>query len=298
MEHYFKGKNVEYEEVLDPELAKVLPVAPQEVTWIRVKPGSKVHNMIGPAGTGINEKGVIVISGSGAAVTKVVSCAEVIKRRCKVAHQSSKLCSKIVEEHWEPTRDDLEPLKVTREIPNLQIVLSKGAFEGSHLQSKTSLESFLGISISTGGTGQSKHNNRRSNSSKKSQNSSRGNNNNGNNANNNESAAKELGLENHRKKRQKTNNKNSNNQRGSTNERQGIDSSTTNEKPQKAGGSVNKSKDQTSTGLENNGQQQQQQTGSNQTQQNQKGQKKRLSNPPKTGSNGGGGDDGEQRNNN
>lgn len=293
MEHYSKGKNVEYDEVLDPELARVLPVAPQDLTWIRIKPGSKVHNMIGPAGTGINGKGIIVISGFGPAVTKVVSCAEVVKRRYKVAHQITKLSSKIVEEHWEPTRDDLEPLKVTREIPNLQIVLSKEAFEGSHLQTKGSLESFLNISKSSG-SAQSKHH-RRPNSGKKSQNLSKSNSNGNNNSS--ESAAKELGLENHRKKRQKTNNRNGGgNKGGSTNERQGQNSGSpiTNEKPQKNGGPpVNKAqkKDQISTvSTTNDGQQQQTGSLSNQTPQNNKSQKNRSRSnhgQPKTGSSGG-----------
>ena len=68
MEHYFKGENVEYEEVLDPDLSSVLPPDP---TWIRVKPGSKIPNLLGPASASLKDKGIVLISGSGAAVTKV-----------------------------------------------------------------------------------------------------------------------------------------------------------------------------------------------------------------------------------
>ena len=78
MEHYFKGKNVEHDEVLDEELSKVLPA---DFTWIKVKPGTKINNLMGPATAGLKDKGIILISGSGPAITKVVSCAEVVKRR-------------------------------------------------------------------------------------------------------------------------------------------------------------------------------------------------------------------------
>ena len=78
MEHYFKGKNVEHEEVLDEELSRILP---PEFKWIRVKAGSKINNLMGPATGALKDQGIVLISGSGTAVTKVVSCAEVVKRR-------------------------------------------------------------------------------------------------------------------------------------------------------------------------------------------------------------------------
>jgi len=141
MEHYFKGENVEHEEVLDEELKRVLP---ENHAWIRVKPGSKINNLIGPASAALKDNnGIVLISGSGPALTKVVSCAEVVKRRCKASYQATKLCSRLVEEHWQPTRDDLEPLKVTREIPNLQIALSKEPFETGTRQTRNYIESFL-----------------------------------------------------------------------------------------------------------------------------------------------------------
>ena len=68
MENYSKGKNVQHEELLDPELARVLP---QGFKWIRVKPGSKIKNLVGPAASALNEQGIVLISGSGPAVTKV-----------------------------------------------------------------------------------------------------------------------------------------------------------------------------------------------------------------------------------
>lgn len=188
MEHYFKGENVEHEEVVDEELRKVLP---SDHTWIKVKPGSKINNLIGPASAALKGNGIVLISGSGPALTKVVSCAEVVKRRCKASYQTTKLCSRLVEEHWEPTRDDLEPLKVTREIPSLQIALSKEPFETAQRQNRNSLETFLNFTtnknVSSARPRGNKNNSKGSNQDKKSS----------------QSAAKELGLENKKPKKNK-----------------------------------------------------------------------------------------------
>jgi len=182
MEHYFKGKNVEHEEVLDEELSRILP---PDIKWIKVKAGSKINNLMGPATGALKDQGIVLISGSGTAVTKVVSCAEVVKRRSKASYQSTKLCHRLVEEHWEPTRDDLEPLVVTREIPCLQIALSKEPFETAHRQTRSSIETFLNLST------------------KKNLNASRNKKSYSNGGNNDKghSSARELGLDNNKPKK-------------------------------------------------------------------------------------------------
>jgi len=202
MEHYFKGENVEHEEVVDEDLRKVLP---SDHTWIKVKPGSKINNLIGPASAALKGSGIVLISGSGPALTKVVSCAEVVKRRCKASYQTTKLCSRLVEENWEPTREDLEPLKVTREIPSLQIALSKEPFETAQRQTRNSLETFLNLSTNKNMSASRPRGNKNTKGSNQDRKSS-------------QSAAKELGLENKKPKKAKNRGGGKNGKEGSKNE--------------------------------------------------------------------------------
>jgi hypothetical protein len=48
---------------------------------MKVKPGSKLRNLIPTSIGAFNESGLVLFSGSGPAVTKVVSIAEIVKRR-------------------------------------------------------------------------------------------------------------------------------------------------------------------------------------------------------------------------
>ena len=79
MDAYTKGENVE------PELRREdIPFAgqlPPDFKWMQVKAGSKLRNVIGPAGEALKETGAVVFSGHGPAVAKVVSCAEIVKRK-------------------------------------------------------------------------------------------------------------------------------------------------------------------------------------------------------------------------
>ena len=78
MEHYEKGQNVE------PELTREdipFPGINPEFKWMQVKAGSKLRNIIGPATEAMKEVGSVVFSGHGPAVAKVVSCAEIVKRK-------------------------------------------------------------------------------------------------------------------------------------------------------------------------------------------------------------------------
>lgn len=126
MENYTKG---EVKEVDEP------PIFPLDETGIqmRVTGGSKIRNLMGFAMKKIKEPGIKKMSwnGSGNAVTKTVSCAEIMKRRIKGLHQITKIRYRRVEEYWEPAVEGLERLKVNKDIPAISILLSKDELDKS-----------------------------------------------------------------------------------------------------------------------------------------------------------------------
>lgn len=124
MEYYYKGKNVD--EPWDKSRIPI-PGLPEEFIWMHVNCGSKMRNLLGYAINEFNSDTykAIVWSGSGNAVSKTISCAEIIKRRYKEIYQINKICYRRNEEHWEPLMKDLDPLVVVREVPTIHILLSK-----------------------------------------------------------------------------------------------------------------------------------------------------------------------------
>ena len=85
--------------------------------------------------------------------SQVVSCAEIVKRRYRVPgslKQWTKISYRTVEEHWDPKTEDLEPIKVTREIPQIDTLLKKSYptdCDNSEINVNISLEEFLNISM-------------------------------------------------------------------------------------------------------------------------------------------------------
>ena len=63
--------------------------------------------------------------------------------RMPEVHQYNRLCEKTVEEHWEPKTEDLDALKVVREIPNMFILLSKDPLEIQDPPAQKPLAEFL-----------------------------------------------------------------------------------------------------------------------------------------------------------
>ncbi|KAL4217506.1 Solute carrier 2 [Mactra antiquata] len=120
MENYSKG---EVKELEDP---MVFTLSTNDIN-MRVAAGSKIRNLMGFAMNKIKEPGTrkICWSGSGKAITKTVTCVEIMKRRNKGLHQITKIRSKRIEEYWEPKLEGLERLKVNRDIPAISILLSK-----------------------------------------------------------------------------------------------------------------------------------------------------------------------------
>lgn len=121
MENYRKGKNIEEE--LSKEKIPI-PNLPSNFTWMQVHGGSKIRNLLDVALAGFVEHGAVVWTGSGAAISKTISCAEILKRRHK-AHQITKICYRKFEEFWEPLLPDLDELVVERDEPLIHILLSK-----------------------------------------------------------------------------------------------------------------------------------------------------------------------------
>ena len=134
MENYQKGENVDcMNDTIKEVLAELSSLFPQEIDdstkVIHVRGGSKLKNLI-PVATNQctrEDHGFTVIVGCGNAVGKVVSLAEVLKKRCKVKLlQANTVRFTSVEEIWNPTleqEDVLEALKVVREIPFMAILL-------------------------------------------------------------------------------------------------------------------------------------------------------------------------------
>ena len=88
MENYSKGANLEKPlELCDVPINNI----PVGIVWMKVKPASKMINLIEFAVKSLEENGIQLWSGIGPAVGKTVSCVEIIKRRFGNLHQISKI---------------------------------------------------------------------------------------------------------------------------------------------------------------------------------------------------------------
>uniref|UniRef100_A0A8C9XP17 Ribonuclease P and MRP subunit p25, b n=1 Tax=Sander lucioperca TaxID=283035 RepID=A0A8C9XP17_SANLU len=96
------------------------------VLEMRVKEGSKIRNLMGFAmariGGGLRQ---VVFTGSGRAVTKTITCAEIMKRKVGSLHQLTKLQYKVVKEVWESSEGGTSEMTVHRTVPSISILLSK-----------------------------------------------------------------------------------------------------------------------------------------------------------------------------
>lgn len=129
MENYRKGRNLEEE--LTREKIPV-PDLPQNFTWMKVNGGSKIRNLLDVAFKGFVEHGAVVWTGSGASISKAISCAEILKRKHR-AHQITKICYRKSEEFWEPLLPELDELVVERDEPTIHILLSRDPLNTNEL---------------------------------------------------------------------------------------------------------------------------------------------------------------------
>ncbi|XP_059093362.1 ribonuclease P protein subunit p25-like protein [Tigriopus californicus] len=147
MDNYVKGENVETEDTLETIPIQGLPA---DCTWMKIKPGTKLRNVIGYAKKDLATKGLILISGHGNAVTKAISLGEIVKRGNRALVQYTQIAFKVFEEHWDPKSEDLDPLKVVREVPQIFIVLSKEPVPDLDLEPQRELRQFLDFNSKAG----------------------------------------------------------------------------------------------------------------------------------------------------
>lgn len=102
------------------------------VLEMRVKEGSKIRNLLGFALSRLQTDGheaaasQVLFSGMGRAMTKTITCAEIMKRKVCGLHQVSKLQYKTVTELWESGESGQSvQMTVHKTVPSICILLSK-----------------------------------------------------------------------------------------------------------------------------------------------------------------------------
>ncbi|XP_056334569.1 LOW QUALITY PROTEIN: ribonuclease P protein subunit p25b [Danio aesculapii] len=113
---------------LEDELCCPFPNLPAGVLEMRVKEGSKIRNLMGFSMARMQDGAAlrqVVFSGSGRAVTKTITCAEIMKRKMPGLHQISKLQYRGLREVWESQDRGDAQMTVHRTLPSISILLSK-----------------------------------------------------------------------------------------------------------------------------------------------------------------------------
>nr|CAG4647580.1 EOG090X0KMN [Megafenestra aurita] len=121
MENFIKGKNVENELKLCDLPYKEIP---SNTVWIKVKPSSKMSNLIEFGLESILRSKWILWTGIGPAICKTISCAEIMKRKISNVNQNTKVAYHKCEEYWDSKTGELDSVKVTRNIPVIHILMS------------------------------------------------------------------------------------------------------------------------------------------------------------------------------
>ncbi|NXM76920.1 RPP25 protein, partial [Serilophus lunatus] len=115
----------------EQEMPLPFPDLPPDVVEMKVKEGSKIRNLMNFALAQMELKGSrqIIFSGCGRAVTKTITCVEIMKRKLGGLHQVTKVRYKTVLEVWE--NQELLPdspaqnLTVHKNVPSICILLSR-----------------------------------------------------------------------------------------------------------------------------------------------------------------------------
>jgi len=123
MENYVKA---EKEDEFIPEVT--IEGMKEGTLVMHVKHGSKIKNL-----TQFAEKRFatdpscqIVWEGSGDAVQKTITCAEIMKKKSNYSlHQITRLTSMRIVETWKPRLEGLDEIRVNRQLPLIKILLSK-----------------------------------------------------------------------------------------------------------------------------------------------------------------------------
>ena len=122
MEHYYKGDN--QEEVLCKERVPIAGLPPS-YGWLEVTGSTRVRPVVGSLCKQLRQEKALVLSGWGPHTSKVVTLAEIIKRKHKHAVLTFQPGERVVKEFWEPKEESegLDTLVVTRRLPTLHILL-------------------------------------------------------------------------------------------------------------------------------------------------------------------------------
>jgi len=102
---------------------------------IRVTAAGSVSAYVSRAAKLFNEmeRPYLTITATGNALTKAVTAAQVIKRRFKGLHQITKLDSHEIEDVYEPLEEGLDKVTDTRNVPMMEIKLSKEPLDKSDI---------------------------------------------------------------------------------------------------------------------------------------------------------------------
>ncbi|XP_008497954.2 ribonuclease P protein subunit p25 [Calypte anna] len=125
MENFRKVRTSEEESPLP------FPDLPPGVVEMKVKEGSKIRNLMNFAMAQLELRGSrqIVFSGSGRAVTKTITCVEIMKRKLGGLHQVTKVRYKTLLEVWENQNPlpggPAQNLTVHKNVPSISILLSR-----------------------------------------------------------------------------------------------------------------------------------------------------------------------------
>ncbi|NWW51281.1 RPP25 protein, partial [Pedionomus torquatus] len=133
MENFRKVRTSEEESPLP------FPDLPPDVVEMKVKEGSKIRNLMNFAMAQMELKGrrQIVFSGCGRAVTKTITCVEIMKRKLGGLHQVTKVRYKTLLEVWE-NQDPLpsgpaQNLTVHKNVPSICILLSRDPLDPNQM---------------------------------------------------------------------------------------------------------------------------------------------------------------------
>ncbi|KAK2842434.1 hypothetical protein Q5P01_012634 [Channa striata] len=111
-----------------------IPSTAADVLHMRVKEGSKIHNLLRLVTARLQEERrdssgrslrQVVFTGSGRGLTKTITCVEILKRKIGGLHQLNKLYYKTVNEVWENAQQGAPAVTVPKTVPAISILLSK-----------------------------------------------------------------------------------------------------------------------------------------------------------------------------
>ncbi|TRY55831.1 hypothetical protein DNTS_035037 [Danionella cerebrum] len=106
-----------------------IPGVSSEVLEMRVKEGSKIRNILNFAMSRFEGDrcvtSQVLFSGTGRAMTKTITCAEIMKRKVRGLHQVSKIQYRTVTELWENQDNGALQITIHKTLPCICILLSR-----------------------------------------------------------------------------------------------------------------------------------------------------------------------------